>query len=169
VCWSADGYLRREDEISAVRISCWRALTSSQIPVARRYPRLVREMGYGRVRTQASRQYTGLSLKNNESLLVKQTDHIAIVDRQVDLRRREALTRLGGIEREKGEDQERRGEEDEEMRGISVVLYTASVDVYVHRMKTVALRTSRPGSAYAKRIAIRISSSIFPSASVADL
>jgi hypothetical protein len=42
---------------------------------------------------------------------------------------------LGGIEREKGEDQERRGEQNEGMRGISVVLYTALVDVYVHRTK----------------------------------
>jgi hypothetical protein len=53
------------------------------------------------------------------------------------------------------------------MREISVVLYTALVDVYVHRMKTVVLETSRPGSACAKRISIRISSSVFSSASAA--
>jgi hypothetical protein len=53
------------------------------------------------------------------------------------------------------------------MREISVVLYMALVDVYVHRMKTMALETSRPGSAYAKRILIHISSSVFSSASVA--
>jgi hypothetical protein len=61
--------------------------------------------------------------------------------------------------REKGEDQERRaeqrrGERDEGMRGIIVVLYIPLVDVYVRGMKTVALET--PGSACAKRKSIYV-------------
>jgi hypothetical protein len=53
-------------------------------------------------------------MKDDENLLVRQIDHIAIVARRVDVRRREALTRLvelGGIERGEGEDQERRAEQ----------------------------------------------------------
>jgi hypothetical protein len=53
------------------------------------------------------------------------------------------------------------------MRGTIVVLYMTLVGVYVHRMKIVALETSHPGSACAKRNPIRISSCIFSSASAA--
>jgi hypothetical protein len=62
-----------------------------------------------------------------------------------------------------------RVERDEEMRGTIVVLYMPLVDVYVHRMKMVVSVISRPGSAYTKRIAIRISSSVSSSAPIAHL
>jgi hypothetical protein len=107
--------------------------------------------------------WSGLSLKTNDSSNIGQAHHTA--NNRVDVRRT-VLTRfsriveLGEIERRektrRGE--QRRGKQDEEMRGTIVVLYMALVDVYVHRMKMVASGILRP-SAYAKRISIRVSSS----------
>jgi hypothetical protein len=71
------------------------------------------------------------------------------------------------VRRRREERREEKREWDEGTRGTSVVLYMSLVDVYVHRMKMVVSGIPRPGSASAKRIAIRVSSSVFSFASIA--